>query len=122
MYRFLLLFFLIACSKAQEAPKSAEWSFDYKTTAGTTLDSSDVVFRLYQSDNAVDYVLLGTTPDTTYYLLQHEQLYSNIWRYLRVTAYRMDVGIEGSPSDTTKSWFPVLKPGVPYYLKVIKTK
>ena len=74
------------------------------------------------------FVQLGYTDELSYYLLKHNELYSNIfvWFYAtaKIESYQIDGiwrgGIESMPSDTIRVYFPILRPDEPMELKIVE--
>lgn len=126
MKYFIVLLFIIVqacCAQTQEVSAWVTWKHNYKTIAGTKLDSNQVAFRLYKNQESKpdSFVFYTETQDTFFYLLGDPGLYTNFNSKWYCIAVRLDVPInnESASSDTVQGSFPILFPGSPYEFKTI---
>jgi len=88
-------------------PNYLIWSYTYTDINGNDLDTNNIDFYIYYSNNIIqNYNLLGITSDTSYYFRNHEFLYDSttLW-YFYVKAHRKDNELFSSSSDTVFSVF-----------------
>ena len=92
MWRLLLLLPSVVFAQSQ-----VTWEHDGKDTNGQYLPV-EVEFRIYWSQDGVDFRHVGTTNDTYF---PYTDKYGCFQTY--ITAYRRDTGVESEPSETVSS-------------------
>jgi len=100
------------------SPKWLVWSYDYKDVQGNNLDTNNVDFYVYYSNEFIgNYDLLGSESDTMYYFPQHINLYdgTTMWNFY-VKAHTKSNNLYSLSSETVASEFNV----DPSYIEIKK--
>jgi len=118
----LLTFAFIACSNTP-IPGWLIWEYKYQNVIGEPIDSADVDFVVYYSDDSTAvFNQLGVVQDTSYYLLQHKNLYVGKTWFFYVKARLISAQVYSGESEKVWELFNVIEPGKAYNLKVLKVK